>query len=215
MILAEESPMFNGSINPFANDKKGQTKVDNLPFYFIGFKSAAPEFTLRRRIWAFLHAQTLYRTVSGMPVNYSKVIKLMYCRNPKVVQLLGGNTDRLERELECMVRRKFKLNEFVVSMQRYSKFNREEHENIEFLLRAYPDLQIAYLEEESARKEGGDPQIFSTLIDGHSEFNTDVVNSNPSPVLSLRVVQFSGTASLTTKTMQSFSTTSTWRVSAH
>jgi 1,3-beta-glucan synthase len=62
-----------------------------------------------------------------------------------------------------MVWRKFK---FVVSMQRYSKFNREEHENAEFLLRSYPDLQIAYLEEESARKEGGDPEIFSALIDG-------------------------------------------------
>jgi 1,3-beta-glucan synthase len=66
-----------------------------------------------------------------------------------------------------MARRKFK---FVVSMQRYSKFNREEHENAEFLLRAYPDLQIMYLKEESARKEGGDPRIFSALIDGHSEF---------------------------------------------
>ena len=66
-----------------------------------------------------------------------------------------------------MARRKFK---FVVSMQRYTKFNREEHENAEFLLRAYPDLQIAYLEEESAKKEGGDPRFFSTLIDGHSEF---------------------------------------------
>src|SRR5258707_1446925 len=28
-------------------------------FYFIGFKSAAPEFTLRTRIWASLRAQTL------------------------------------------------------------------------------------------------------------------------------------------------------------
>ena len=36
-------------------------------------------------------------------------------------------------------------------MQRYTKFNREEQENAEFLLRAYPDLQIAYLEEEPAR----------------------------------------------------------------
>jgi 1,3-beta-glucan synthase len=167
MILAEESAMFNGGVNPFANDEKGQTKADDLPFYFIGFKSAAPEFTLRTRIWASLRAQTLYRTVSGM-MNYSKAIKLMYhVENPEVVQLLGGNTDRLERKLERMARRKFK---FVVSMQRYSKFNREEHENAELLLRAYPDLQIAYLKEESARKEGGDPRIFSALIDGHSEF---------------------------------------------
>ena len=31
MILAEESAMFNGSVNPFANDEKGQTKADDLP----------------------------------------------------------------------------------------------------------------------------------------------------------------------------------------
>ena len=55
-------------------------------------------------------------------------------------------------------------------MQRYSTFNKEEHQNAEFLLRAYPDLRFAYLEEEPARKEGGDPRIFSALIDGHNEF---------------------------------------------
>jgi 1,3-beta-glucan synthase len=175
MILAEESAMFNG-VNPFANDEKGGSKTYDLPFYFIGFKSAAPEFTLRTRIWASLRAQTLYRTVSGM-MNYSKAIKLLYrVENPEVVQLFGGNTDRLERELERMARRKFK---FVVSMQRYSKFNKEEHENAEFLLRAYPDLQIAYLEEEPARKEGGDPRIFSALIDGHSEFIPETGRRRP------------------------------------
>ncbi|KAG6889590.1 1,3-beta-D-glucan synthase [Termitomyces sp. Mi166 len=174
-ILAEESAMFNGP-NPFAGDEKGQSKTDDLPFYFIGFKSAAPEFTLRTRIWASLRAQTLYRTVSGM-MNYSKAIKLLYrVENPEVVQLFGGNTDKLERELERMARRKFK---FLVSMQRYSKFNKEEHENAEFLLRAYPDLQIAYLEEEPPRKEGGDPRIFSSLIDGHSEFIPETGRRRP------------------------------------
>ncbi|KAF7342075.1 putative 1,3-beta-D-glucan synthase subunit [Mycena venus] len=164
-ILAEETEMFNGP-NPLAGEgEKG--KQDDLPFYFLGFKSAAPEYTLRTRIWASLRAQTLYRTVSGM-MNYSKAIKLLYrVENPEVVQMFGGNTDRLERELESMARRKFK---FVVSMQRYSKFNKEEHENAEFLLRAYPDLQIAYLDEEPANKEGGEARIFSALIDGHSEF---------------------------------------------
>jgi 1,3-beta-glucan synthase len=158
--------VFNGT-NPFnALDEKGNSKMDDLPFYCIGFKSAAPEYTLRTRIWASLRAQTLYRTVSGM-MNYSKAIKLLYrVENPEVVQLFGGNTDTLERELERMGRRKFK---FVVSMQRYSKFNKEEHENAEFLLRAYPDLQIAFLEEEPARNEGGDSKIFSSLIDGYSE----------------------------------------------
>jgi len=135
-ILAEESALFNG-VNPFSHYEKGQFKTNDLPFYFIGFKSAAPEFTLRTRIWASLRAQTLYRTVSGM-MNYSKAIKLLYrVENPEVVQLFGGNTDKLERELERMARRKFK---FVVSMQRYSKFNKEEHENAKFVLRAYPDL---------------------------------------------------------------------------
>ncbi|EJT52400.1 1,3-beta-glucan synthase [Trichosporon asahii var. asahii CBS 2479] len=165
-ILAEESQMYNPS-NPFASDEKEETKrADDIPFYTVGFKSAAPEYTLRTRIWASLRAQTLYRTVSGF-MNYSKAIKLLYrVENPEVVQLFGGNTDQLERELERMSRRKFK---FVVSMQRYSKFNKEEHENAEFLLRAYPDLQIAYLDEEPARKEGGETRIFSALIDGHSE----------------------------------------------
>jgi len=110
-------------------------------------------------------------------MNYSKAIKLLYrVENPEVVQLFGGNTDKLERELERMARRKFK---FVVSMQRYSKFNREETENAEFLLRAYPDLQIAYLEEEAPRKEGGELRLFSALIDGHSEIIPETGKRRP------------------------------------
>ncbi|KAI6096184.1 glycosyltransferase family 48 protein [Pisolithus croceorrhizus] len=171
-ILAEESALDNG----FGTDEKGQSKADDLPLYCVGFKNGAPEYTLRTRIWASLRAQTLYRTVSGM-MNYAKAIKLLYrVENPEVVQLFGGNTDRLERELERMSRRKFK---FVVSMQRYSKFNKEEHENAEFLLRAYPDLQIAYLEEEPPRKEGADPRLFSVLIDGHSEFIPETGRRKP------------------------------------
>jgi 1,3-beta-glucan synthase len=166
-ILAEESSVFPNGGYPFAEDEKAESKkADDIPFYTVGFKSAAPEYTLRTRIWASLRAQTLYRTVSGF-MNYSKAIKLLYrVENPEVVQLFGGNTDKLERELERMARRKFK---FVISMQRYSKFNKEEHENAEFLLRAYPDLQIAYLDEEPPRKEGGETRLFSALIDGHSE----------------------------------------------
>ncbi|KAJ7598204.1 1,3-beta-glucan synthase component FKS1 [Mycena floridula] len=162
------TPHYSEKFYNFVKDTMMLMKeADTLPFHFLGFKSAAPEFTLRTRIWASLRAQTLYRTVSGM-MNYSKAIKLLYrVENPEVVQHFGGNTDSLERELERMARRKFK---FVVSMQRYSKFNKEEHENAEFLLRAYPDLQIAYLDEEPPAKEGGDPRIFSALIDGHSEF---------------------------------------------
>ncbi|RSL80824.1 1,3-beta-glucan synthase component FKS1 [Fusarium oligoseptatum] len=139
------------------NNSEGtaRRKIDDLPFYCIGFKSSAPEYTLRTRIWASLRSQTLYRTISGF-MNYSRAIKLLYrVENPEVVQMFRGNTGKLERELERVARRKFKI---VVSMQRYSKFKKEEMENTEFLLRAYPDLQIAYLDEE--------PPF---LIDGHSK----------------------------------------------
>ncbi|KAJ7774626.1 glycosyltransferase family 48 protein [Mycena maculata] len=162
-ILAEETDAMDGTTSHNGSEKK----VDDLPFYCIGFKTSSPEYTLRTRIWASLRAQTLYRTVSGM-MNYSKAIKLLYrVENPDIVHNFGGNTERLERELERMARRKFK---FAVSMQRFSKFNKEEQENAEFLLRAYPDLQIAYLDEEPGSK-GGEARLFSTLIDGHSEID--------------------------------------------
>lgn len=165
-ILADETSQFNGE-NYEKNEKDAaKAKVDDLPFYCIGFKSAAPEYTLRTRIWASLRSQTLYRTISGF-MNYSRAIKLLYrVENPEVVQMFGGNTDKLERELERMARRKFKI---CVSMQRYAKFKKEEMENTEFLLRAYPDLQIAYLDEEPPTEDGGEPRLFSALIDGHSE----------------------------------------------
>ncbi|KAG1827307.1 glycosyltransferase family 48 protein [Suillus subaureus] len=161
-ILAGEGEDGTGLIN-----EKTSNKADDLPFYCIGFKTSSPEYTLRTRIWASLRAQTLYRTVSGM-MNYSKAIKLLYrVENPGIVSAFGGNTEKLERELERMARRKFK---FAISMQRFSKFNKEEQENAEFLLRAYPDLQIAYLDEEPGPK-GSEGRLFSTLIDGHSEID--------------------------------------------
>ncbi len=164
-ILADETSQFNGDYEKTEKDT-AKSKIDDLPFYCIGFKSAAPEYTLRTRIWASLRSQTLYRTISGF-MNYSRAIKLLYrVENPEVVQMFGGNSDKLERELERMARRKFKI---VVSMQRYAKFSKEERENAEFLLRAYPDLQIAYLDEEPPTAEGEDPRIYSALIDGHSE----------------------------------------------
>ncbi|KAF2175059.1 glycosyltransferase family 48 protein [Zopfia rhizophila CBS 207.26] len=164
-ILADETSQFNGDYEKNEKDT-AKSKIDDLPFYCIGFKSAAPEYTLRTRIWASLRSQTLYRTISGF-MNYSRAIKLLYrVENPEVVQMFGGNSDKLERELERMARRKYKI---CVSMQRYAKFSKEERENTEFLLRAYPDLQIAYLDEEPPVNEGEEPRLYSALIDGHSE----------------------------------------------
>jgi 1,3-beta-glucan synthase len=170
-ILAEET---EGHIETSIGNEKS-AKTDDLPFYCIGFKTSSPEYTLRTRIWASLRAQTLYRTVSGM-MNYSKAIKLLYrVENPDIVHNFNGNTERLERELDRMAKRKFK---FAISMQRYSKFNKEELENAEFLLRAYPDLQIAYLDEEPGPK-GGEARLFSAIIDGHSEIDEKTGKRTP------------------------------------
>ncbi|CDR40823.1 CYFA0S05e04896g1_1 [Cyberlindnera fabianii] len=164
-ILAEETAAYD-NVEEDKNDSGLKSKIDDLPFYCIGFKSAAPEYTLRTRIWASLRSQTLYRTVSGF-MNYARAIKLLYrVENPEIVQMFGGNAEGLERELEKMARRKFK---FVVAMQRLTKFKPEELENAEFLLRAYPDLQIAYLDEEPPLNEGEEQRIYSALIDGHCE----------------------------------------------
>ncbi|KAF9319692.1 1,3-beta-D-glucan synthase [Podila horticola] len=179
-ILAEESNIYAGStiglglsgadISKEHLKEMERANNDDLPFYSVGFKSAAPEFTIRTRIWASLRAQTLYRTVSGF-MNYSKAIKLLYrIENPEIVQQFGGNGDRLERELERLSRQKFK---FVVSMQRYTKFSKEEAENAEFLLRTYPNLQIAYLDEQPPEAEGQEPVVYSVLIDGECELMPD------------------------------------------
>lgn len=161
-ILADET----AGVVPDSEDDNDRQRIDDLPFYCIGFKSSSPEYTLRTRIWSSLRSQTLYRTVSGF-MNYARAIKLLYrVENPEKVQLVRHHAQRLEQELESMARRKFKI---LVSMQRFAKFSKYEMENTEFMLRAYPDLQIAYLDQEEAEVEGDEPRIFSTLIDGHSE----------------------------------------------
>ncbi|CAN3369298.1 1,3-beta-glucan synthase component Gsc2p [Diutina catenulata] len=166
-ILAEETAAYeNGDEEKASEDDGLKSKIDDLPFYCIGFKSAAPEYTLRTRIWASLRSQTLYRTVSGF-MNYARAIKLLYrVENPELVQYFGGDPEGLELALEKMARRKFR---FLVSMQRMAKFKDDEMENAEFLLRAYPDLQIAYLDEEPAMNEEEEPRVYSALIDGHCE----------------------------------------------
>ncbi|KAG8784149.1 1,3-beta-D-glucan synthase [Ceratobasidium sp. 428] len=89
-------------------------------------------------------------------MNYAKAIKLLYrVENPEVVQLFGGNTEKLERELERAGERRV----FVARVPRL--------------------LQIAYLDEEPSKKEGGEPRLFSALIDGHSEFVPETGRRRP------------------------------------
>merc|ERR1712000_719479 len=86
-ILADETSQFNGEPEKTEKDT-AKSKIDDLPFYCIGFKSSAPEYTLRTRIWSSLRSQTLYRTISGF-MNYSRAIKLLYrVENPEVFKCL-------------------------------------------------------------------------------------------------------------------------------
>lgn len=180
-ILAEDPSMFTGvgngygsngsnSSEPLSEKDVDRSKIDDLPFYCIGFKSSAPEFTLRTRVWASLRAQTLYRTVSGF-MNYENAIKLMYrVENPGIAHAYANTPEKLDAELENIAHRKFKL---LVSMQRYSKFNKDEHENANFLMNAFPNLQVAYIEEQPSTTADGEPIVYSVLIDGRCPVMAD------------------------------------------
>lgn len=131
----------------------------NLPYESVGFKIASPEYILRTRIWASLRTQTLYRTISGF-MNYSRAIKLVYDLENDSNQFPD---EFLKVEAACaMALRKFRL---VVSMQKLQTFDKEESDNKELLLRIYPELQIAYLEE-SIDPVNGTKTYYSALIDG-------------------------------------------------
>jgi 1,3-beta-glucan synthase len=160
-----ENPMkstSNLSNFSLADEKEEkQHKIDDLPFYCVGFKSSAPEYTLRTRIWASLRSQTLYRTITGF-MNYQKAIKLLYRVETPEISRLHPDIE-VESELDQMANRKFR---FLVAMQRYSVFNKEERESVDYVLKAYPDLQIAYLEKQ-------DDVFYSCLVDGHCTIKPD------------------------------------------
>ncbi|CAK7912878.1 1,3-beta-glucan synthase component Gsc2p [[Candida] anglica] len=156
-MLAEEFESENTSIDLF--DTK---KLEDLSYYSVGFKVATPEYILRTRIWASLRSQTLYRTISGF-MNYSRAIKLLYDVENSTSQTYEDEYIKLE-EAAIISLRKFRI---IASMQRLKHFNEEEKESTEFLLRAYPELQIAYLDEE-LDPETGDIIYYSSLIDGSS-----------------------------------------------
>ncbi|CDK27738.1 unnamed protein product [Kuraishia capsulata CBS 1993] len=144
-----------------------QTKLDDrltsddLPYYCVGFKSATPEYVLRTRIWASLRSQTLYRTISGF-MNYSRAIKLLYdIENPDLSSFDNSESKKLE-VASVMAQRKFRM---VVSLQRMSEFTPDQQDNREFIMRAFPELQIAYLEENTS-PETGETTYYSSLIDG-------------------------------------------------
>ncbi|ODQ82473.1 glycosyltransferase family 48 protein [Babjeviella inositovora NRRL Y-12698] len=159
-LLAQESFQSPGTYEELGIKEK----QDDLPFYSVGFKVATPEYVLRTRIWASLRSQTLYRTISGF-MNHSRAIKLLFdVENPDIGDF-GGSEQRKLEEASIMALRKFRL---IVSMQRMSDFTTEEEESKEFLLRAYPELQLAFIEKEVSL-ETGETTYHSSLVDGSCE----------------------------------------------
>ena len=145
----------------YSDNEKEEKDVSDVPFYAVGFKAATPEYILRTRIWASLRSQTLFRTISGF-MNYSRAIKLLYsaeCEDQSVSTLVNIE------EANVMAQRKFRI---VASLQRLKEFSPEQEQAKEFLLRTYPELQVAYLDVER------DPVTnefiyYSALIDGNSD----------------------------------------------
>ncbi|KAI9366094.1 1,3-beta-D-glucan synthase catalytic subunit [Zopfochytrium polystomum] len=126
----------------------------------VGFFENTSISTLRTRIWASLRSQTLFRCVSGF-MNYQKALKLLArVENPELVSRFQGDELALEVELDRIASSKFA---FVVAMQRYHKFDAEELENANLLLRFFPSLKISYIEEDEAHR------FFACLTDSECE----------------------------------------------
>ncbi|KAI9269190.1 1,3-beta-glucan synthase component FKS1 [Phascolomyces articulosus] len=136
---------------------------DDLPFYCIGFKSSKPEYTMRTRMWASLRAQTLYRTVSGF-MNYARALKILHRIEHPELAVPDENIKPTEEHLDSIAHQKFR---YLVAMQRYAKFSPEEAENCEAILCEYPQMQIAYIDEEPSNTPGVPPTFYSVLIDGY------------------------------------------------
>lgn len=153
-----------------ALDNPYRSKILDMPFFVVGYKSVTPEFTLRTRVWASLRSQTLYRTISGF-MNYAKALKLLYrVENPEFITELMFTGGDIESEVETMAFRKFRM---VVSMQRYEQFSNDEKQDTDFLLKAYPHLQIAYLQKISTSDDPDDDVYYSCLIDGNSKLDSE------------------------------------------
>lgn len=154
--MAEENEDKSG--NSFESHSSKE-KFDDLPYQSVGFKDATDEYIVRTRVWASMRSQTLYRTVSGF-MNYSRAIKLLYhLENRKENDDVG---DENLQKIHHMANRKFRI---ISSMQRYKHFTEDERSSTEYLLRAYPELQIAFIDEEMDTTTGS-VVYFSALIDG-------------------------------------------------
>ncbi|CEP22283.1 GSC1 [Cyberlindnera jadinii] len=181
-VIPETPILENEEIPMSSDDNMRRTKIDDLPLYCLGFKDESPEYVLRTRIWASLRTQTLYRTASGF-VNYVRALKLLYrIENPDMVQFYKNDQQALEDDLEIMAHRKFKM---VIAMQRLASFKAHEREETDFLLKAFPEIKVAYLlKEKNPNDPDGEQVFYSCLIDGYCKLDDD---GNRIPIYKVRL----------------------------
>lgn len=148
-----------------SGDSEDEALTDKL-FHSVGYHTADPKFILRTRVWASLKSQTLYRTVSGF-MNYHTALKVLYRAENLDALTTGMKTDEeLDADADLMATRKFN---FVITMQRYQHFTKEDHESVDLLFSVFKDLQVAYLEEEANPDGTTLSKWYSCLIDGRCE----------------------------------------------
>ena len=143
-----------------------RSKIDDLPYYCIGFKDSSPENILRTRIWASLRCQTLYRTVSGF-MNYEEAIRVLYKTENSDVDTLTCLLIEKDDDVELFIKRKFRM---LIAMQKFQDFTQTELENIEILFKLYPNIQVSILEVDF--DDNGNTSYYSCLIDSSTKDNT-------------------------------------------
>ena len=128
-------------------------------------KKYDPKYIQETRIWASRRAQTLFRTVDGM-MQSELAIRLL----AELEQLSKSDTD---------VYAKLKFS-YVVACQVYGKMKKNlEHkaDDIDFLLKRYPNLRVAYIDSVRMSRDGV-MSYYSVLIKGDGHHNDDPANEN-------------------------------------
>ena len=112
----------------------------------------SPKYLMETRLWASLRAQTLARTVAGM-MHYESALRLM------------AQLERLEHdEVEEVLRLKFS---YVVAAQVYGQMKKKQDTkaaDLEWLLHKYPNLRVAYIDEQPRGTSGAAPAFYSCLV---------------------------------------------------
>ncbi|CAM9568890.1 unnamed protein product [Chrysoparadoxa australica] len=114
------------------------------------------------RLWASLRSQTLARTVEGM-MYYEAALRLL------------AHLEKIRPDhVENLVKQKY---QYVVACQVYGRMKKNQDpkaDDIDWLLRRFPNLRIAYIDELRVTREGTS-EFFSVLIKANTEGTVEEV----------------------------------------